>query len=149
MATFLGRKLHPLYQGEVGNRFNTRIEGTRIKHTMGWVSIKMYDKFGSILRIETTVNDVSFFRHYRTVEQRDGTAVTKWAAMKKSIYSLPALREALQAANRRYLEFLSTLDDPRAGIDRLQKVTEPVREKERSSTSISAGFGSLQTLWLI
>ena len=121
VATFLGRKLHPLYQGEVGSRFNTRIEGTRIKHTMGWVSIKMYDKFGLILRIETTINDVSFFRHYRTVEQRNGIPVTKWAAMKKSIYSLPALREALQAANRRYLEFISTLDDPSAGIDRLQK----------------------------
>src|SRR5439155_18013975 len=38
---------------------------------------------------------------------------------------------ALQAANRRYLEFLSTLDDPSAGIDRLQKVSEPVRENER------------------
>ena len=146
VATFLGRKLHPLYQGEVGTRFNTRIEGTRIKHTMGWVSIKMYDKFGSILRIETTVNDVSFFRHYRTVEQRDGTTVTKWAAMKKSIYSLPALREALQAANRRYLEFLSTLDDPRAGIDRLQKVTEPVREKERSYPGLNFFSASDQAL---
>jgi hypothetical protein len=133
IATFLGRKqLSPLYQGEVGNRFNTRIEGTRIKHSMGPVSIKMYDKFGLILRIETTVNDVSFFPHYRTVEQRDGRTVTQWARMKKSIYSLPALREALQAANRRYLEFLSSLDDPRAGIDRLEKVSEPALEKDRS-----------------
>lgn len=131
VATFLGRKLSPLYQGEIGNRFNTRIEGIRIKHTMGPVSLKMYDKFGLILRIETTVNDVSFFPHYRTVEQRDGRTVTQWARMKKSIYSLPALREALQAANRRYLEFLSTLDDPSAGIVRLQKVSEPVRDKER------------------
>ncbi len=129
VATFLGRKLHPLYQGEVGNRFNTRIEGTRIKHTMGWVSIKMYDKFGSILRIETTVNDVSFFRHYRTVEQRDGTTVTKWAAMKKSIYSLPALREALQAANRRYLEFLSTLDDPGPGSIVCRRSPNPCRRR--------------------
>jgi len=133
IATFLGRKqLSPLYQGEVGSRFNTRIEGTRIKHSMGSVSVKMYDKFGLILRIETTVNDVSFFPHYRTVEQRDGRTVTQWARMKKSIYSLPALREALQAANRRYLEFLSSLDDPRAGIDRLRKVSEPTREGERS-----------------
>ena len=65
---------------------------------MGPVSLKMYDKFGLILRIETTVNDVSFFPHYRRVEQRDGRTVTHWARMKKSIYSLPALREALQAA---------------------------------------------------
>src|SRR6266568_3226590 len=110
IATFLGRKLGPLYQGEMGNRFNIRIEGTRIKHTMGPVSLKMYDKFGLILRIETTVNNVSFFQHYRTVEQRDGRTVTQWAPMKKSIYSLPALREVLQAANRRYLEFLSAQD---------------------------------------
>jgi hypothetical protein len=54
IATFLGRKLNGNYQDEMGNRFNTRIEGMRIKHTMGPVSIKMYDKFRLILRIETT-----------------------------------------------------------------------------------------------
>ncbi|MGA2109403.1 MAG: hypothetical protein ABSH25_17395 [Syntrophorhabdales bacterium] len=43
----------------MGNNFETRIFGTRIKHHMGALSIKMYDKFGIILRIETTVNDVS------------------------------------------------------------------------------------------
>lgn len=146
IATFLGRKLSPLYQGEMGNRFNTRIEGTRIKHTMGPVSIKMYDKFGLILRIEVTVNDVSFFQHYRTVEQRNGAAVTKWAAMKKSIYSLPALGELLRAANRRYLEFLSTLDDPTAGIDRLRKVSEPVRENDRAYRGLNLFSAEDQTL---
>lgn len=132
VATFLGRKLTAHYQDEMGNRDNIRIEGTRIKHTMGPASIKMYDKFGLMLRIETTVNDVSFFQHYRTVEQRDGTTTIKWAPMKKSIYSLPALREVMLAANRRYLEFLSTLEDPTAGVSRLQKVTETLRENERS-----------------
>jgi hypothetical protein len=132
VATFLGRKLTAGYQDEMGNRFDTRIAGTRIRHTMGPATIKMYDKFGLILRIETTVNEVSFFPHYRTVEQRDGSTVTKWASMKKSIYSLPALREALLAANRRYLEFISTLDDPSAGVDRLDKVSQPVRENDRT-----------------
>ena len=70
IATFLGKKLTGNYQGEMGNRFHIRIEGTRIKHNMGPVSIKLYDKFGLILRIETTVNDVSFFKHYRQVEHR-------------------------------------------------------------------------------
>jgi len=31
------------------------------------LSIKLYDKFRSIMRIETTVNKVSFFQHYRKV----------------------------------------------------------------------------------
>ena len=35
IATFLGRKLNVQYEGEVGNRFNIRIQGTRIKHTRG------------------------------------------------------------------------------------------------------------------
>jgi hypothetical protein len=90
VATFLGRKLNGNYQDELGNRFDTRIEGTRIKHTMGPVSLKMYDKHGFILRIETTVNDVSFFKHYRRVEHRDGSTETKWTSMKKTIYSFPA-----------------------------------------------------------
>ena len=56
IATFLGRKLNAQYEGEMGNRFNIRIAGTRIKHTMGPVSLKLYDKFGLILRIETTAS---------------------------------------------------------------------------------------------
>ena len=132
IATFLGRKLNVQYQGEMGNRFNIRIEGTRIKHTMGPVSLKLYDKFGLILRIETTVNDVTFFKHYREVEHRDGTTETKWASMQKTIYSLPALRELLEAANRRYLEFLSTLTDPRAGRDKLDKLSRTMQQEDRS-----------------
>jgi hypothetical protein len=132
IATFLGKKLTGNYQDEMGNRFNIRIEGTRIKHTMGPVSIKLYDKFGMILRIETTVNDVSFFKHYRQVEHRDGTKEMKYADMLKSIYSLPALRELLVAANRRYLEFLSALEDNTVGTDKLNKISRRVEENDRS-----------------
>ena len=132
IATFLGKKLSPQFEGEMGNRFNVRIEGTRIKHTMGPVSLKLYDKFGLILRIETTVNDLTFFKHYREVEHRDGSRETKWAAMQKTIYSLPALRELLAAANRRYLAFLSALEDPRNGRHKLDKLSQPVRHEGRS-----------------
>jgi hypothetical protein len=132
VTTFLGRKLHGNFKDELGNDFHTRIEGTRIKHHMGPVSIKMYDKFGLMLRIETTTNDVSFFKHYREVEQRDGTRVMKWAPMKKGIYSLPHLRISMGAANRRYLEFISTFEDPSAGIRHLQKISKTVIEAERS-----------------
>jgi hypothetical protein len=132
IATFLGKKLSPQFEGESGNRYNIRIEGTRIKHTMGPVSLKLYDKFSLILRIETTVNDLTFFKHYREVEHRDGTKETKWASMQKTIYSLPALRELLEAANRRYLEFLSTIEDPRNGRDKLDKLSQSVSQEGRS-----------------
>jgi hypothetical protein len=132
VATFLGRKLTDRTPDEVGNNFETRIEGTRIRHHMGWAAIKMYDKFALILRIETVCNDVSFFRHYRRVERKDGSSEMKFAPMKRSIYSFPALREALGAANRRYLEFLSTLDDPSAGITSLDRISQPTRKGDRS-----------------
>ena len=132
IATFLGKKLSPLYEGELGSSFHTRIEGTRIKHHMGSVSIKMYDKFGHILRIETTTNDLSFFRHGRMVEQREGRPIFKTAPLKKSIYSLaPDLLGLLAAANARYLAFLSELQDPTAGIRDLQKLSKPVTENDR------------------
>ena len=132
MASFLGKKLHPNFQGEMGNNFNTRIEGTRIKHTMGPVSIKMYDKLGLVLRIETTVNNISFFKHYRKVEHRDGTESRKLAPMKKGLYSLTPLRDLLSAANHRYLQFISAIDDMTADVKKVNKLSNRIVKNERS-----------------
>ncbi len=132
IATFLGQKLNGNYQGEVGNNYNIRIEGSRIKHSMGLVSIKMYDKFNKILRIETTVNDVSFFKHYPTVEHRDGTTSQKIADVKKNIFSLPTLIGILQAANKRYLEFISAIEDNGVGKKKLFKVTSSAQSKDKN-----------------
>src|SRR3972149_8414465 len=41
IATFLGQKLHGNYKGEVENNLDVRVLGTRIKHRMGPVCIKM------------------------------------------------------------------------------------------------------------
>ena len=149
VATFLGKKLSPLYQGEVGNDFHTRIEGTRIKHHMGPASIKMYDKFGHILRIETTTNDLSFFKHVRSVEPQDGSRpVFKIAPLKKSIYSLaPDLQKLLHAANTRYLAFLSDLDDPSSGIKALHKISEPLHENDRPYRGYNFFLQEDQTLF--
>ena len=132
IATFLGRKVHGLYQGQMGNDFSTRIMGTRIKHSMGPVSVKMYDKLNLILRIETTVNDVTFFKHYRKVEHRDGTTTMKQAPLRKHIYSLTMLRDLLTAANRRYLEFISAIDDPGSTPKDIEKIARPVKENGHS-----------------
>ena len=132
IATFLGKKLHFNYQGEMGNDFNTRIQSTRIKHQMGATSIKMYDKFGIILRIETSTNDVSQFQHMREVQHRSGGTTKKVASMKKNIYSLFPLAGLLKASNRRYLEFISSFDDPTKGVKNLAKVTRNVEVANRN-----------------
>jgi len=56
----------------------------------------------------------------------------KYADMLKTIYSLPALRELLLAANRRYLEFLSAIDDDTAGTGKLNRIARAVDENGRT-----------------
>jgi predicted transcriptional regulator len=131
IATFLGRKLDPRYEGEVGNDYHVRLEGTRIKHSMDPCSIKMYDKFSKILRVETTVNDLSFFKHYREVVHRDGTKSNEVARMKKGIYSLGYLAGTLKSSNKRYIEFISAFDNRVAGRKKLESIGRPVTENNR------------------
>jgi len=125
VASFLGRHIAPQLAQEIGSQFSTRIEGTCIKHRFGKSSIKMYDKCGIVLRIETTTNDVSFFKHHRKVEHRNGPPTRELAPVKKSIYSLIDLREILLGCHRRYLAHLSALDDFSAGVRALGRLTKP------------------------
>lgn len=125
VAGFLGKKVTPQLAQEIGSRLSTRIEGRCIKHYMGAAGVKVYDKFSRVLRVETTVNDVSFFKHHRKVEHKDGHTTRELAALKKTIYSLVDLREILLGCNQRYLAFLSSLDDPSAGERDLQRLSQP------------------------
>jgi hypothetical protein len=125
VAHFLGHRITPQLAQEIGSQFSTRIEGTCVKHRFGKASIKMYDKAGIVLRIETTANNVSFFKHHRKVEHRNGPATRDLAPVKKSIYSLIDLREVLLGCNKRYLAHLSALDDFSAGVRALDRLTKP------------------------
>src|ERR1700736_5588397 len=82
VATFLGHKITAQLAQEIGSQFTTRIEGTCVKHRFSKSSIKIYDKFGHVLRIETTTNDVSAFKHYRKVEHRQGPATRALAPVR-------------------------------------------------------------------
>ena len=87
IATFLGQRITYNCTKEIGTNYNQRILGTRIKHHMGDVSIKMYDKFGCVLRIESTCNDISTFRVEREVQHRDGTSDIRKAPLYQQIIS--------------------------------------------------------------
>jgi hypothetical protein len=137
VASFLGRQITPQLAQEIGSQFSTRIEGTCIKHRFAKSSIKMYDKCGIVLRIETTTNDVSFFKHHRKVEHRDRPPTRELAPVKKSIYSLIDLREIFLGCNKRYLAHLSTLDDFSAGVRALGRLTRPHKVAEKTVKGIN------------
>lgn len=126
VASFLGKKVTPQLAQEIGSRLSTRIEGRCVKHYIGAAGVKVYDKFSRVLRVETTVNDLSSFKHHRKVEHKDRHVTRELAPLKKkTIYSLIDLREILLGCNQRYLAFLSSLDDPSAGERDLQRLSQP------------------------
>jgi hypothetical protein len=120
IASFLGRQITPQLAQEIGSQFSTRIEGTCIKHRFGKCSIKMYDKFGIVLRIETTTNDVSFFKHHRKVEHRKGRRPGPSPRQEVHLQPDRPARDLL-GCNRRYLAHLSALDDFSAGVRALDR----------------------------
>lgn len=52
--------------------------------------------------------------------------------MRKTIYSLPDLAQLMSACNRRYLDFLSAVDDPTNWIQQVNKISRPVKDAGRN-----------------
>jgi hypothetical protein len=134
---FLGRKLDRRFTGEVQTEYKTaRWPGARIKHRMMTNWLKMYDKFGLILRVETVINDPSQFQVYRKCQHRDGSTSTDWYDMPKGVAYLPHYQEQALACNLRYLNALAVVDDPAPAYRALVDLTEAKRVHGRSC----AGF---------
>lgn len=130
---FLGRKWDRRFDGDVQTEVKTdRLLGTRIKHRMTRNWLKMYDKFGHILRVETVINRPREFSVYRTRHHRDGTTSEGYFPMNKDVGSLVQYQEQALACNRRYLDALAVVDDPAPAYQKLRQLTEPKRIGDRS-----------------
>jgi hypothetical protein len=123
---FLGRKWDRRFDGEVHTRYeDDRWFGTRMKHRMKTNWLKMYDKFGRILRVETVINSPKEFWVYRSQPHRDGTTSVGYYPMTKNVASLVEYQEQALACNRRYLDALAVVDDPAPAYQDLRQLTEP------------------------
>jgi hypothetical protein len=119
---FLGRKAQAVnyggFVGEVVSDLKERPEGVRLKHLVNSNSVKMYDKQGSVLRVETTLNDVSELKVYRPKEG-DPEGAKDWRPLRKGVADRHRRAEVSQKANERYLGALASVAEPRP----LQEVT--------------------------
>jgi hypothetical protein len=133
---FLGRRFHPRFDGEVLTDCQKgRHPGARIKHRVKNNWLKMYDKFGWVLRIETVINDPREFR-VRRLRTREGRRAMVWCPMNKGVINLYRYREVALASNRRYLDALAVVDDPAPAYRQMEELTEPVMVSGR----VHAGF---------
>jgi hypothetical protein len=127
ILTFLGRRLHPRFDGEVLTDCKTdRWPGARIKHRVKNNWLKMYDKFGQLLRIETVINNPREFKVRRRV-QRKGRSQMAWCPMNKGVANFYHYHEVARAANERYLNALAVVDRQAASLPLLDQVNKPAR----------------------
>ncbi len=104
---FLGQRRRTRCQGQVTSTLNQRPEGVRIRHSVNANSLKLYDKQGLVLRVETTINDPKQFKVYRPSE-KDPRQLLKWLPLRFGVADLWRRAQVSQAANRRYLEALAS-----------------------------------------
>jgi hypothetical protein len=132
ILTFLGRRLHGRFDGEVLTECKKdRWPGARIKHRMKGNWLKMYDKLGLVLRIETVINQPREFK-VRRLRERKGTRQMVWCPMNKGIANLYQYHAVALSANVRYLEALSTVSDPAPAYHQVDKLARPQVVGERS-----------------
>jgi hypothetical protein len=105
---FLGRQV-TARTAEVTTRVQRRVEGVRVKHWVAENSVKMYDKLGQVLRVETTLNQPRRFKVYRATAPGQAR---HWVPLRKGIADIPRRVALSQATNARYLDALSVVAVP-------------------------------------
>src|SRR5947208_16886679 len=105
VLTFRGRKLHGGFTGEILNEWKRRWPGARVKHWMKGNWIKMYDKHGCVLRVETVINDPYEFKVRRRAGRR-GQRTLGWHTLPKGLAFLRCATVSA-AASHRYLAGLA------------------------------------------
>jgi hypothetical protein len=129
---FLGRKIAAqavvpgTIRAEVTSDVKQRAEGVRLKHRVNTNSVKIYDKAytaeRAVLRVESTLNDVSDLKVLRPKEGGPEEE-REWRQMRRGVADLHRRAQVSQRANERYLEALVSVDDSATLEERVGRVT--------------------------
>ena len=145
---FLGHRVAPHgqvrgdFEGEIVSDLKHRPEGIRVKHSINANSIKMYDKQGSVLRVETTINRTRDFRVYREKQKgphgrakNDGKK--GWRILRKGVVDLKRRAEVSRAANMRYLTALAGTEGKIPLFEWAEEVCKPIRREGRKVRALN------------
>lgn len=127
---FLGRRTNIRFSGASHGSLNRRPEGVRVKHWVEENSIKMYNKQGSVLRIETTINNPRRLK-VRRLATRQGQRRKAWLPMRKGVIDFQRRAEICRAANGRYLEALGAAGELSPARQLLDPVSKRITRRGR------------------
>jgi hypothetical protein len=140
---FLGRpvpattgQVNGNFVGEVLSEYKRRPEGVCVKHRLNDNAIKMYDKAGSVLRVETTLNDMRDLKAPRRVKGK-----TVYRPMRKGVADMPRRAQVSQASNGRYLQALAAVCTPTP----LKTLTDKLSERVKWKGQVARGLNLLGT----
>jgi len=137
---FLGRRSGSgLLPKDVISDCCRRYEGVRVKHWKNHNSVKMYNKSGSILRIETTINNARDFKVYRHPND-DETRPASWQKMRKGVGDLHRRCEVSDKCNERYSDSLAAAQVE----EKLKEVVSPACNKVKKKGKTYRGLNPWQ-----
>jgi hypothetical protein len=129
---FLGKKLNAStgkvpanFKGQVTSSLKERAEGVRLRHTVSGNSLKMYDKYGNVLRLETTIIHPEEFKVYRPKEGAS-EGPKAWRKLRRGVADLHRRAQVSQAANDRYLVALGSVTGSNSLHQEAASVCQPV-----------------------
>ena len=117
---------------EIVSDIKGRPEGIRIKHRLQNNSVKMYNKQGSVLRVETTLNNV---RELKTPRRDKGKVV--WKQMRKGVSDARRRAKISDAANRRYLDAMAQVAIPTPLKTLTRELSQPAKLGEQRVRSLN------------
>jgi hypothetical protein len=99
---------HASFAGEANTRIKELVEGTCVKHHVLENLLKMYDKFGVVLRLEALLRNLRDFKVWRTREN-DPKGPREYLRMRQGVADVAARAEVSQEITARYAESLATV----------------------------------------
>jgi hypothetical protein len=123
---FLGRRYRENFAGDVKRYWHRREPGAAVRFCIKQNVLKMYDKYGVALRIETVIRAPREFFVYRTMYKLNGTKQKGWFPLTKAVVNLYRYAQVGQRANEHLLEALAVVDDLSVSEKELQRRCAPV-----------------------
>lgn len=139
LLRFLGRKLIGNFKGELTTSFKNRPEGVRVKHWVAGNSIKIYDKAASVLRVETTIANVTPFKVLRPADDDHPERKLAWRPLRKGIADHHRRAQVSQQANQRYLGALAAAKNDTKAATIFDQVSRPTHYHGRSARALRIG----------
>jgi hypothetical protein len=131
---FMGRKRFGTSKGAIITDVKAGLTMTRVKHRVRGNWIKMYNKSGIVLRIETVINRPGEFLVFRLGR---GKKPGRFQPMRKGVTNMHRFATIGFRANSAYLNALANVEDPVGVYREITHICEPVKKNGRCARPLN------------